>query len=59
VVLLQGGEQKQRYCTDTDDVFRQVGHTRVRGIDLVLPERGLSVGAIDLIVLAMHGGLED
>ncbi|CAL8382486.1 unnamed protein product [Arctogadus glacialis] len=25
VVLLQGGEQKQRYCTDTDDVFRQVG----------------------------------
>ncbi|XP_059926960.1 xaa-Pro dipeptidase-like [Gadus macrocephalus] len=23
VVLLQGGEQKQRYCTDTDDVFRQ------------------------------------
>lgn len=24
VVLLQGGEQKQRYCTDTDVVFRQV-----------------------------------
>jgi len=23
VVLLQGGEQKQRYCTDTDIVFRQ------------------------------------
>ncbi|XP_076142784.1 xaa-Pro dipeptidase [Alosa pseudoharengus] len=23
MVLLQGGEQKQRYCTDTDDVFRQ------------------------------------
>ncbi|KAK0132148.1 Xaa-Pro dipeptidase [Merluccius polli] len=23
VVLLQGGEQKQRYCTDTDVVFRQ------------------------------------
>ncbi|KAL7870233.1 hypothetical protein SRHO_G00077300 [Serrasalmus rhombeus] len=22
-VLLQGGEQKQRYCTDTDVVFRQ------------------------------------
>lgn len=25
VVVLQGGEQKQRYCTDTDEVFRQVG----------------------------------
>lgn len=24
VVVLQGGEQKQRYCTDTDIVFRQV-----------------------------------
>ncbi len=24
VVLLQGGEQKQRYCTDTDMLFRQV-----------------------------------
>lgn len=24
IVLLQGGEQKQRYCTDTDIVFRQV-----------------------------------
>lgn len=24
VVLLQGGEQKQRYCTDTDVLFRQV-----------------------------------
>lgn len=24
VVVLQGGEQKQRYCTDTDVVFRQV-----------------------------------
>jgi len=24
VVVLQGGEQQQRYCTDTDDVFRQV-----------------------------------
>ncbi|KAJ3593273.1 hypothetical protein NHX12_005608 [Muraenolepis orangiensis] len=23
VVLLQGGEQKQRYCTDTDQLFRQ------------------------------------
>ncbi|XP_028812949.1 xaa-Pro dipeptidase-like [Denticeps clupeoides] len=23
VVLLQGGEQKQRYCTDTDVLFRQ------------------------------------
>ncbi|XP_070574989.1 xaa-Pro dipeptidase-like isoform X1 [Ptychodera flava] len=23
MVLLQGGEQKQRYCTDTDEVFRQ------------------------------------
>ncbi|MCJ8733055.1 hypothetical protein PDJAM_G00218600 [Pangasius djambal] len=23
VVLLQGGEQKQRYCTDTDEIFRQ------------------------------------
>lgn len=23
VVVLQGGEQKQRYCTDTDTVFRQ------------------------------------
>ncbi|KAG7244138.1 hypothetical protein CRUP_029220, partial [Coryphaenoides rupestris] len=22
VVLLQGGEQKQRYCTDTDQLFR-------------------------------------
>ena len=27
VVLLQGGEQKQRYCTDVEDLFRQVGHT--------------------------------
>ncbi len=26
VVLLQGGEQKQRYCTDTDELFRQVLH---------------------------------
>ena len=25
VVVLQGGEQKQRYCTDVDVVFRQVG----------------------------------
>lgn len=25
VVVLQGGEQKQRYCTDTDVLFRQVG----------------------------------
>ena len=24
VVVLQGGAQQQRYCTDTDDVFRQV-----------------------------------
>ena len=24
VALLQGGEQQQRYCTDTDIVFRQV-----------------------------------
>lgn len=24
VVVLQGGEQKQRYCTDTDVLFRQV-----------------------------------
>lgn len=24
VVILQGGEQTQRYCTDTDVVFRQV-----------------------------------
>ena len=24
VVVLQGGEQQQRYCTDTDIVFRQV-----------------------------------
>jgi len=24
VVVLQGGEQKQQYCTDTDEVFRQV-----------------------------------
>ena len=24
VVVLQGGEQTQRYCTDTDVVFRQV-----------------------------------
>lgn len=28
VVVLQGGEQKQRYCTDTDVVFRQVGLVR-------------------------------
>ncbi len=26
VVLLQGGEQKQRHCTDTDELFRQVLH---------------------------------
>lgn len=24
VVILQGGEQTQRYCTDTDVLFRQV-----------------------------------
>ena len=24
VVILQGGEQKQMYCTDVDIVFRQV-----------------------------------
>ena len=24
IILLQGGEQKQQYCTDTDIVFRQV-----------------------------------
>ena len=29
LVLLQGGEQKQRYCTDTDQLFRQVGPHRV------------------------------
>ncbi|XP_043072438.1 xaa-Pro dipeptidase-like [Puntigrus tetrazona] len=28
VVLLQGGEQKQRYCTDTDMLFRQVLHAQ-------------------------------
>uniref|UniRef100_A0AAZ3REY7 Peptidase M24 domain-containing protein n=1 Tax=Oncorhynchus tshawytscha TaxID=74940 RepID=A0AAZ3REY7_ONCTS len=28
VVVLQGGEQKQRYCTDTDMLFRQV-HVRI------------------------------
>lgn len=28
VVLLQGGEQTQRYCTDTDIVFRQVRPVR-------------------------------
>ena len=27
IVLLQGGEQEQRYCTDTDIVFRQVSAT--------------------------------
>ena len=27
VVLLQGGEQARRYCTDTDQLFRQVGHS--------------------------------
>ena len=26
VVLLQGGEQAQQYCTDADVVFRQVLH---------------------------------
>lgn len=25
IALLQGGAQEQRYCTDTDIVFRQVG----------------------------------
>ena len=24
IILLQGGEQRQRYCTDVDVVFRQV-----------------------------------
>ena len=24
VIVMQGGEQTQRYCTDTDVVFRQV-----------------------------------
>ena len=33
VVLLQGGEQKQQYCTDTDIVFRQVhAHAHVAQI---------------------------
>lgn len=26
IVVLQGGEQKQRYCTDKDELFRQVWH---------------------------------
>lgn len=29
LVILQGGEQSQRYCTDTDVVFRQVAATCV------------------------------
>ncbi|GAA6071960.1 xaa-Pro dipeptidase, partial [Tachysurus ichikawai] len=29
VIVLQGGEQTQRYCTDTDQLFRQ---TRVGGV---------------------------
>lgn len=29
IVVLQGGEQKQRYCTDTDEVFRQVGNEQM------------------------------
>ena len=28
VALLQGGEQQQRYCTDSDIVFRQVRSTQ-------------------------------
>ena len=27
IVVLQGGEQKQRYCTDCDVLFRQVWYT--------------------------------
>ncbi|CAL8404237.1 unnamed protein product [Boreogadus saida] len=47
VVLLQGGEQKQRYCTDTDDVFRQVGQSEASRLapiastsSALLPQRG-------------------
>ena len=33
VMILQGGEQTMRYCTDTDVLFRQVGmeHVGSRG----------------------------
>ena len=27
VVVLQGGESRTRYCSDTEEVFRQVSHT--------------------------------
>ena len=30
VVVLQGGEQLQRYCSDTDIVFRQVSELSFR-----------------------------
>lgn len=30
VIVLQGGEQEQRYCTDTDTIFRQVLHTHIK-----------------------------
>ena len=29
VVVMQGGEQVQRYCTDTDIIFRQVSNCAV------------------------------
>jgi Xaa-Pro dipeptidase len=29
LVVLQGGEQRQRNCTDTDEVFRQVTYEQI------------------------------
>ena len=37
LVLLQGGEQQQRNCTDTDLLFRQVGDTRRPYSHLTVP----------------------
>lgn len=46
VVVLQGGEQNQRYCTDTDVLFRQVwSPSDPNGSKFPFVVPGLCVGA--------------
>lgn len=52
VVVLQGGEQQQRYCTDTDVVFRQVGSVwdqRRSDSSSLHYSAGFSVEALDVL----------
>ena len=49
VVVLQGGEQKQRYCTDTDVVFRQVcGSMQFCTVHFLLPGAPMRRGGLSV-----------